>query len=145
MKVQSILTKKNPQVITVRPDQSLHEASQLLDEHNIGALVAVNSAHVPVGIISERDIVREFARNREAILSKTVGDVMTKDVIVALLDDELDHLSNIMTHKRIRHIPVVDGDKLIGIVSIGDIVKAQLDYFEGEALTLRHYITGNYG
>jgi CBS domain-containing protein len=144
MQVKDILTKKSPRVITITPDQSLHEASRLLAEHNIGALVVVNQAQTPVGIVSERDIVRAFATTGNQMLTQTVSDVMTKDLIVAVPEDELDHVSNVMTHKRIRHLPVISNDELIGIISIGDVVKAQLDYFEGEALNLRHYITGSY-
>jgi CBS domain-containing protein len=145
MQVKDILTKKSPTVITTTPDQSLQEAGRLLAEHNIGALVVVNKAQTPVGIISERDIVRAFAAVGSQILTQTVGDVMTTDLIVAVPEDELDRVSTIMTHKRVRHLPVINtNNELIGIISIGDVVKAQLDYFEGEALNLRHYITGSY-
>jgi CBS domain-containing protein len=144
MNVNEILASKSSNVITVKPDQSLHEASQLLAEHNIGALVVVDTARTPIGILSERDIVREMAKHGEGTSKRKVQDVMTSDVIIALPEDDLSYLSNTMTEKRIRHLPVIDDQKLVGIVSIGDIVKAQLVYFEGEAHTLRLYISGGY-
>jgi len=116
-----------------------------LAEHNIGVLVVVDDSEHPVGIISERDIVRDFANNGDGMFSNVVGDVMTKDIITVSPDDELQNVSSIMTQKRIRHLPVLKGKNLIGMVSIGDIVKAQLDYFEHEAHTLRHYVSGSYG
>ncbi len=144
MKVRDILKKKSSDVITARPDHTLDSASKLLAEYNIGALVVVDDAEHPVGIISERDIVRAVARHGEKIFSLKVSDVMTKDLIIALMDDDLTYVTNTMTNKRIRHLPVMDGEQLAGIVSIGDAVKAQLDYFEGEAHTLRQYISGGY-
>lgn len=144
MQVRDILTKKSSDVITVKPGHTLEAASKLLAEYNIGALVVVNDAEHPVGIISERDVVRAVARHGEKVFSFKVSDVMTKDLIIALMTDDLSYVTNTMTNKRIRHLPVMDGDKLVGIVSIGDAVKAQLEYFEGEAHTLRQYISGGY-
>ena len=144
MKVQAILKAKSPDVITATPDQSLHEASQTLAQHNIGVLVVVNQSDFPVGIVSERDIVRELAESRESCLVKTIADIMTEEVIIALPDDDLNHVSNVMTNNRIRHLPIVKGNQLVGIISIGDVVKAQLKHFEGEAMTLMNYITGGH-
>lgn len=145
MKVNDILTKKSSEVFTIRPHRSLREASQLLASKNIGALVVVDEDDVPIGIISERDLVRQLANAFEAFESLTVADVMTKEIIIALPDDDIDYLSSTMTNRRIRHLPVMKDDRLAGIVSIGDVVKAQVDYYEGEARTLRQYITGGYG
>lgn len=144
MKVKEILKKKSADVITVTPNQPLKEASKLLADYNIGALVVVDDSGYPAGIISERDIVRAVARHGEKVFSLRVSDVMTADLIIALMDDDLSYLTTTMTNKRIRHLPVMDDEKLAGIVSIGDVVKAQLDYFEGEAHTLRQYISGGY-
>lgn len=142
MNVKEILRKKSALVITMKADQSLVEASQLLAEHNIGAVVIVNDGGTPIGILSERDIVRELAASQADVVHHTVRDVMTEDVIVALPDDDLSYVSSTMTDRRVRHLPVVEGQKLVGIVSIGDVVKAQLDYYESEAHMLRQYITG---
>ncbi|MBZ0308037.1 MAG: CBS domain-containing protein [Anaerolineae bacterium] len=144
MQVRDILKKKSSDVITARPDHTLNAASKLLAEYNIGALVVVDETDHPVGIISERDMIRAVARDGEKALKLKVSEVMSKDLIIALMDDDLTYVTNTMTNKRIRHLPVMDDDKLAGIVSIGDAVKAQLEYFEGEAHTLRQYISGGY-
>jgi CBS domain-containing protein len=144
VKVQEILKKKSPQVHTIRPDQTLYEASKILADKNVGALVVVDDHNAPVGIVSERDIVHQLAKSNTKAGSKTVGEVMTKDVVIALPDDDVAYLSNTMTNQRIRHLPVMQDGKLAGIVSIGDVVKAQLDDYEGEVRTLQQYITGSY-
>jgi CBS domain-containing protein len=145
MRVQDILLQKPTDVFTISPSRSLYEASQILASKNIGALLVVDDNHAPVGIISERDIIRQLAEHVETMQSITVGDVMTRDLVIALPEDDIDYLTNTMTSRRIRHLPVMRDDQLIGIVSIGDVVKAQLDYYEGEARTLRQYIMGGYG
>ncbi len=144
MKVQDILRKKSREVFTIHPHQSLYEACQILASKNIGALVVVDEHHMPVGMLSERDIVRQLAQKKEAVGSLTVGDAMTQEVVIALPDDEVAYLSNTMTNERIRHLPVMQEGQLAGIVSIGDVVKAQLEYYEGETRTLQQFITGGY-
>ena len=139
MNIASLLAKKSGAPITIRPEQTVRDALVLLATHNIGALVVVNAAGMPVGIVSERDIVREAARN-EQVFTRTVGDIMTKDVITALPQDDLISVANTMTERRIRHLPVVDGGKLVGIISIGDVVKAQRDKYRGEVETLETQI-----
>jgi CBS domain-containing protein len=141
MTVKTLLAKKSGDVITVGPERTLHEASALLAKHNIGAVIVVAEGK-PVGILSERDIVRKLAEVGSKCLELKVGDVMTKDLIIAVPEDELGYLSNTMTDKRIRHLPVMDGDTLVGIVSIGDVVKAQRDHFRGEARMYEQYIHG---
>lgn len=142
MNVKEILGKKSATVITITAEKSLLEASQLLAEHNIGAVVVVDKTGAPTGILSERDIVRLFAELEGKVLDRKVEDSMTKDLIVAYPDDDLSYVSSTMTDKRIRHLPVMDDQKLVGIVSIGDVVKTQLDHFANEAHMLRQYITG---
>jgi CBS domain-containing protein len=144
VKVKSLLTRKAAGVITVTPDQSFCDASKLLVERNIGAVVVVDKAGKLVGILSERDIVRQVAAMGEDAIKLKVGDFMTRDLIIALPDDDLSYVMDTMTEKRIRHLPVMDGKALVGIVSIGDVVKAQRDHFEGEARTLQQYIDGGY-
>ena len=136
MNIASILARKGMDVFTVRPEQSLREALGLLARHNVGALVVVDDALRPIGILSERDIVREAARN-ERLFSGTVSDLMTRDVFVGGPQDDLISVGHTMIEKRIRHVPVVDGGKLVGIVSIGDVVKAQRDQYQGEVDTLQ--------
>jgi CBS domain-containing protein len=144
MKVKDILAHKSAKVISIPPQHTLHAASQLLAEHNIGALLVVDDAGMPVGILSERDIVRTLATHGAAALDFAVERVMTKDLIIALPDDKLASLSTTMTEKHIRHLPVMHEQHVLGMVSIGDVVKAQLDHVEGEARILQQYIQGGH-
>lgn len=141
MKVNDVLSKKSADVITIGPDQTLHEASQLLAKHKIGALVVLDDDGSPVGILSERDIVRELARLQAEAINRSVHDAMTEDIVIAVPDDDLAYVSSTMTDRRIRHLPIMKDDTLVGIVSIGDVVKAQLDDVKYEARMLRQYIT----
>ena len=136
MNIASILATKGAQAVTVRPELSVREALGLLARHNIGALIVVEGADRPVGILSERDIVREAARN-ESVFDRTVAEIMTRDVITGQAQDDLLVVAHTMTEKRIRHLPVVEQGRLVGIVSIGDIVKAQRDHYQGEVDTLQ--------
>jgi CBS domain-containing protein len=139
MKISAILATKGMNVVTVRPEQSLREAIALLSMHNIGALVVVESGK-PVGIISERDIVRRAA-NSEDIFSASVEDLMTKEVVTGSPQDDLNAVLQTMTDRRFRHLPIVDEGRLVGIVSIGDLVKAQLNEYKGEIDTLQTRIS----
>ena len=140
MNIAHVLARKGVRVITIRPEESIRQALTLLAEHNIGVLVVVDEADRPVGILSERDIVREAARNEEAFV-QSVGAVMTKDVIAGSPQDDLKSALKTMTEKRFRHLPIMDRGKLVGIVSIGDMVKAQIDEYEGEIETLQTRLT----
>lgn len=140
MNIKSILATKGANVVTIGPDKTIREALAVLVKHNVGALVVVDEINKPVGIISERDIVRLAARN-ENLFGIPVGEVMTTNVITAVPQDELKAVANIMTERRIRHLPIVDNQGiLVGIISIGDVVKAERNRFEGEADTLRTQI-----
>ncbi|MFQ5572397.1 MAG: CBS domain-containing protein [Rhodothermales bacterium] len=139
MNIASILATKGGHVITVRPEQPIRDAVGLLARHNIGVLIVVNEGGSPVGILSERDIVREAARN-EHVFVRTVSELMTRDVITGLPQDDLMTVANTMTEKRIRHLPVVEKGTLVGIVSIGDVVKAQRNKYQGEVETLETQI-----
>ena len=143
MNIANILARKGPMAVTVRPEQSIREALLLLDRHNIGALIAVEGEH-PVGILSERDIVREAARN-EKFFMRAVADLMTRDVITGQPYDDLLSVAHTMTERRIRHLPVVDQGRLIGMVSIGDVVKAQRDHYQGEVDTLQTQLLAGEG
>jgi CBS domain-containing protein len=135
MQISTILAKKESTVVTIRPDQTIREALALLVERRIGALVVVDAANKVVGLLSERDIIREAARN-EALFGEPVSDIMTQDVIVARPNDDLRAVESTMTVKRFRHLPILDHGELVGIVSIGDVVKATLDEYEGVIETL---------
>ena len=140
MNVKSILATKGQTVITIGPEKTISEVLKVLADYNFGALVVVDDDRKPIGIISERDIVRLAARNNDCF-NTAVKEVMTTDLIVGVAQDELRAVANTMTENRIRHLPVVDADgRLIGIISIGDVVKAERNHFEGEADTLRTQI-----
>src|SRR5574341_36732 len=139
MKIENILAKKGTQVFTIQPDKSLKDAIALLVRHNIGALVVVDAAGKPVGIISERDIIREAGKTQD-LFAQPVRRVMTKDVTTGTPYDDLKSVLQTMTNRHFRHLPVVEHGKLVGIVSIGDVVKAQLDEYEGEINTLQTQI-----
>lgn len=134
MKINSLLSKKSGEVITIAPGKPISEAITLLAKHNIGALVVMDGDTI-AGIVSERDIVR-MAVELENFFSTPVKEVMTEDVIVGLPQDDIMSVANTMTERRFRHLPITDGGKLIGIISIGDILKAQRDKYLGEIDTL---------
>lgn len=142
MKINSILSKKSGEIITVAPGQKIREALVLLAQHNIGALVVVDENVKVIGILSERDVVR-MATKRDNVSDMHVKDVMTRDVIVGVPQDDLMTVANTMTEKRFRHLPIVDGERLVGIVSIGDVLKAQRDQYQGEIDTLETHILAN--
>jgi CBS domain-containing protein len=135
MQISTILAKKGSTVYTVTPDQTVRDAVALLVDKRIGAVVVIDDTGGPMGIVSERDVVRELAKN-ENVLNEPIGRIMTSDVIIAHPGDDTKAVSKTMTVKRFRHLPVMDHNELIGIVSIGDVVKAQLDEYEGEIETL---------
>ena len=136
MNIASILATKGGQVFTVRPEQTIQEALAGLAEHDVGALVVVDLAGHPIGMLSERDVVRRMARH-ENLLSQPVESIMTTTVIVGAPADDLVSVAHTMTEKHIRHLPVMDRGTLIGLVSIGDVVKAQRDQYQGELDTLQ--------
>jgi CBS domain-containing protein len=142
MNVAAILAKKGMGVITIGPRQTIREAIALLAAHKIGALIAIDEQGKPVGILSERDIVRAAVGN-EQVFSQKVGDLMTTKVTIGSPQDALRPVVHTMTEKRFRHLPIMDQDKLVGILSIGDVVKAQRDEYEGEVETLETYIAAD--
>ncbi len=142
MNVRAILGHKKRGLVTVDQDLSLREASRLLNEHRIGVLLVLDQAQKPVGILSERDIVRHFAAEGGDCETRPVREAMTSELIIGVPDDDLRYVMTVMTQQRIRHLPILDGDELAGLVSIGDVVKAQIDETETEIRYLRSYITG---
>ncbi len=137
MNIGNILATKGSKVITIHPEQSLKEAIALLTQNKIGALVVVDAQNKPIGILSERDVIHAADRNGDTVFKQTVKDNMTTHVISATPHDDLQAVLKTMTEKRFRHMPVLDEGKLAGIVSIGDVVKAQLDEYRGAIDTLQ--------
>lgn len=142
MNVETILRGKGRGVVTIRPDERVAAALAVLRDRNIGALVVSNDGVSVDGIISERDVAYGLADHGSALLSFPVGDAMTRRVATCGPDDGVADLMAKMTNRRIRHLPVVDGGRLVGIVSIGDLVKSRLDEIEDEARSLRSFIAG---
>ena len=140
MKIDAILATKGMSVITIRPEQSIREAIALLSKHNIGALVVVNDAGAVVGILSERDIVRR-ASHDDQTFTRLVHQLMTDKVVTGTPSDDLDAVLSTMTRRHFRHLPIVENGKLMGIVAIGDLVKARLDQYRGELDNLHTQLT----
>ncbi|GIK54508.1 MAG: CBS domain-containing protein [Chloroflexi bacterium] len=139
MKISNILMTKSHQLVTVQPEQTVSEVVTLFRAHNIGALPVVTADGRLVGILSERDIVRRLPEF-EQILATPVQVLMTTKVITAVPDDDLMSVAHTMTERRIRHLPVLEDGRLIGIISIGDVLKAQRDQYRGEIDTLETQI-----
>lgn len=139
MKVSTILAKKGNKLITIAPEQSVKEVVALFAQHNIGAVVVLNDAGALIGIVSERDVVRQL-NQRDDLLSQPVKELMTAKVITCVPQDDLMSAASVMTERRFRHLPVVEQGKLLGIISIGDVLKAQRDYYHGQIDTLETQI-----
>lgn len=141
MLVTQLLNAKGRQVFTASPEDTLSAIAALLYSRKVGAFVVSDRVGRVVGIVSERDIVRAIAQQGPESLSRPVSEIMTRDVISAGIDETIEVLLERMTDRRIRHLPVMEGTRLVGIVSIGDLVKAKIDAVEHEAQTLKAYIT----
>ncbi|WEJ59625.1 CBS domain-containing protein [Devosia sp. FJ2-5-3] len=140
MYVETILQAKGTTVFTLPETATLAEAVAMLNAHNIGALVITGSGDTVVGILSERDIVRQLGTDPAAALARSVRQIMTADLVTCTRDTPIDHIMDRMTRRRVRHMPVLDGTSLVGIVSIGDVVKIKIEEVEHEAEALRDYI-----
>lgn len=141
MNVARILKDKGRNVVTALPHAKISEIVRSLAANRIGALVVCDADRHVTGIVSERDIVRILALHGPAVLDVPVLQHMTKEVVTCTERDTVDWLMEEMTTHRFRHVPVVEGGKLIGIVSIGDVVKLRLAAAELEAASMREYIT----
>ena len=139
MKVQRILAGKPRRIITIKPHESVRAAVEKLTENKIGALIVVANDGKLVGIVSERDIVHAAATSDD-IFDQKVLDIMTRDVVVGLPQDDVMSVAHTMTERRFRHLPIMQDDEIIGMLSIGDILKAQRDVYRGEIDTLETQI-----
>lgn len=130
-----------PDLVTIAPSDTVTSLLATLAEHNVGALLAVDGADV-VGIVSERDVVRRIAQHGAAVLDQPVSAIMTTSVLSCSSGDEVHSVAETMTQRRIRHMPVIDGDTLAGIISIGDVVAARIAQLEHDRNHLEQYISG---
>ena len=129
------------EVFTIAPTGTVEELLRTLADRNIGALLVVEGEQV-VGIVSERDVVRRIATDRTGVLDGTVRDIMTPSVVTCSSGDSIDSIAETMTERRVRHMPVIDGGRLVGIVSIGDVVSHRMRQLEKDRGQLEQYISG---
>jgi CBS domain-containing protein len=139
MNVATILKMKGSGVFTTTNDKSLLDIAKLLVQHGVGCIVIVGDDDKIVGIVSERDLLRAIGQAGPKVLEEPVSEFMTKTVIAARERDTVDQIMTEMTARRFRHMPVVERDRLIGLVSIGDLVKIQIAEIEIEAAATREY------
>ena len=139
MNVATILKHKGRNVVTTTTDKSLLDIAKLLQQHGIGCIVIVGDDDKIAGIVSERDLMRAIGQGGTDVLKEPVSDFMTKTVITAREADTADQLLAEMTTRRFRHMPVVEKNHLIGLVSIGDLVKIQISEIEMETVATREY------
>jgi CBS domain-containing protein len=140
MTVKSILTKKGGDVISIEPTATLEAAVKTLGEHRIGALLVLGPDRRVTGILSERDIVRALAEQGADVLNKPLAQVMTRKVVTCSQTETVETIMERMTTGKFRHVPVVEQDQVVGVISIGDVVKHRLHEMEQEAAALRDYI-----
>lgn len=139
MHVQAILGDKGTKIVSIRPDATILEACRLLTEHRIGAVLILDGDRV-AGVFSERDLVRAVVEQGSSCLDVALSSVMTRNVLTCKPTDSLDEVMAVMTARRVRHLPVLDDGRLVGIISIGDVVKHRLDEAALEVDSLREYV-----
>lgn len=140
MTVRQVLAEKGGDVVTIGPDSTLADAAVLLAARKIGAVVVSHDGARVAGILSERDIIRALSKKSDGALKDQVAAHMTAEVVTCSPDADMAHLMRVMTLGKFRHVPVIDGGRLVGIVSIGDVVKRRLAEIEAEHEALREYI-----
>lgn len=140
MRISEVLSAKPSQeIVTISPDAGVRELIAMLDENNVGALIVSSDGTTLEGIVSERDVVRHLHRDG-TVINNTVRAIMTTEVATCAEDDLVDQLMKTMTDRRIRHVPVVRESRLVGIISIGDVVKHRIDQLEFERDQLDSYV-----
>ena len=137
MKVTEILRSKGADVVTIWPGESLRSAVERMAKRSVGALVVIDDEGKVVGMLAEREVILALAVSAERALTDSVADVMSRRIITCGPDDRLADLMAVMTEHRVRHLPVVDQGRLVGLVSIGDLVKARLGELQFESNVLR--------
>lgn len=144
MKVKDILTTKGSRVITTHEDTLLLDTMAIFFANRVGSLLVVDKNDKILGIVAPNDILKCVHNNPEAVRTIKVNEVMVSDLIIATPDDDIDYIQNIMTENRVRHIPILEDGTLVGLVSIGDIVKALMSEKHVENRYLKDYIEGKY-
>ena len=142
MTVERLLRIKGREVVTIAPRATLADVTHELSAGKFGALIVSEDGRTIQGIISERDVVRTIAEHGASALDLKVEEVMTRDVVTCAVKDKVDHLMAVMSHRRFRHLPVVENGILCGVISMTDVIRHRLDEVEGEASQLRDFIAG---
>jgi signal-transduction protein with cAMP-binding, CBS, and nucleotidyltransferase domain len=143
MKIEQLLAKKGNDVCSINPEATVYEAIQKMAEKNVGALLVMHEDKV-AGIISERDYTRKLILKNRSSKDTPVADVMTKDVCYVTQQEQVNECMALMTEKRIRHLPVIEDGKVLGIISLGDVVKTIIDEQDHEIKDYEQYIRGWY-
>jgi CBS domain-containing protein len=144
MIVEHILAAKGHEVVTIEPERTLLETARLLDEKRIGAVVVSDADHPVLGIISERDIARAVAQGGAAVLDEPVSQHMTAKLFTCTRSCTVSDLMEVMTDRKVRHVPIVERGRLSGIISIGDVVKHRLAELEAEERLMHDYTATDY-
>ncbi len=151
MRIADILRKKGSSVVTIEADKTVHDAIGILNERHIGAVVVTGQGGSVLGILSERDVLRQCGERCGSLASRPqagedgptlVRDLMTTDLIIGVPDDDIRYVMGIMTKNKIRHLPILDDSKLVGIISIGDVVSASIEETDFENRMLTDYVHG---
>ena len=140
MKLADVIHGKSPEIVKIRSDRKIAEAAVTMSEKRIGALLVEDENGAIVGILSERDIVGGMGQHGADLHDVAVADLMTRNVIRCSPDDSVNEAMAMMTDRRFRHLPVFDGDELVGFISIGDLVKCRITEVQAEAEAMREYI-----
>ncbi len=144
MKVKDVLQKKKRELVTVEGSTDILTAMELLIKNEISCLPVLGFSGQLVGIVSDKDIFHAVFNNQDNFRSLKVSNLMTTDLLVGLVDDEIDYIGGVMTENGVHHIPIVEKDKIIGLVSQGDVVKAEIKRIKIENRYLKLYMEGNY-
>ena len=144
MLVKDLLQSKSKKLVTATASTRLKDAMESLISNKISCLPVIDDNNRLIGIISDKDIFRRAYEKPGSFQEENVGDVMTTNLIVGIVDDELAYIAGIMTENRIRHVPIVERDHIIGLLSVGDIVKTQMENIKVENRYLWQYIEGTY-
>lgn len=142
MHVAAVLKRKGTRIVSAVPSDTVADIARMLTEHRIGAVLVIDDSGLPVGILSERDIVRAIARDGADALARPAADLMTRELITGQPTDTVADMMAVMTERRIRHIPILDNGGIVGVISIGDVVKARIDDAELEVESLRGFVAG---
>ena len=144
MKVKDILAMKGTEVITIGEDKSVYEAMETFAKHKVGSLLVIDNKGGIIGIIAARDVLMDVLEKCDKIKETKVQKIMTRKLIIGNPEDDIDYVQAVMTENRIRHLPIIENQKLAGLVSIGDVVKAQLKKYDVENKYLKDFIVGKY-